>query len=70
MRESQAAWKMPQSLKAQGIAVVDVKNQNIFMASPTNQLANTEKRNPLQDRERALATSCGIGNVASTDSPI
>lgn len=52
---SQPAWNMPHSLNAQGISVTDVKNQNIFIASPASQLARTETRNPLHDWERALA---------------
>jgi len=60
---------MPQILKAQGIVVEEVKNHAIFIASPTSQLANTENRNPLHDLDRALARICGIGSVASIESP-
>ena len=67
--ESHVAWNMPQTLNAQGIDVVDVKNQNIFIASPISQLASTDNRNPLHDRDRAFARICGIGSVASTESP-
>lgn len=61
---------MPESLKDQGISVGEVKNQYIFMASPRIQLAKRERRIPLQDRERALVISCGMGSVASTDKPM
>lgn len=57
-------------MKAHGISVGDVKNQNIFIASPNSQLARTESRNPLQDRDRALAKIWGRGSVASIESPI
>jgi hypothetical protein len=66
---SQPAWNRPQSLKANGISVGDVKNQNIFMPSPNSQLAKTESLNPLQDRDRALAKICGRGRIASIESP-
>ncbi len=69
-KESQAAWNMPQTLKAQGIDDVEVKNQNIFMASPASQLARTESRNPLQERDRAFERICGMGSVASTERPM
>ena len=68
--ESQPAWNKPQSLKAHGISVGDVKNQNIFMASPSSQLAKTETRNPLHDRDRALANIWGNGRMASMESPM
>ena len=68
--ESHAAWNMPQTLKAQGIDDVEVKNQNIFMASPASQLARTESRNPLQERDRAFERICGMGSVASTERPM
>lgn len=67
---SQPAWKMPHSLNAHGISVGEVKNQNIFMPSPNSQLAKTERRKPLQDRNRALAKIWGSGRVASIESPI
>lgn len=68
--ESHAAWNMPQILNAHGIVVDDVKNQNIFMLSPSSQLASTESRNPLQDRERAFARIWGMGRIASTERPM
>jgi hypothetical protein len=61
---------MPLILKAEGIVVGDVKNQYIFMQSPSSQLAKTENRNPLQDLDRAFESICGIGSVASMDSPV
>lgn len=67
---SQPAWKIPHSLNAHGISVVEVKNQNIFIASPASQLASTDTRKPLQERDRALANIWGSGSVASTDRPI
>jgi hypothetical protein len=42
---------MPQILKAQGISLVAVKNQKIFIASPMIQLARTEIRKPLHERD-------------------
>lgn len=66
---SQHAWNMPESLNAHGMDEEDVKNQNIFMASPKSQLARTENRNPLQDRERAFVRICGRGRVASMARP-
>lgn len=68
-KASQHAWKIPQSLKAHGIWVGDVKNQNIFILSPNNQLPKTDNLNPLQDRNRALAKIWGKGSIASTESP-
>ena len=68
-KESHAAWNMPQILKAHGMDVDEVKNQNIFMLSPTSQLTSTETRNPLQDRDRIFDRICGMGSVASTDRP-
>lgn len=60
---------MPQILKDQGISVVEVKNQNIFIMSPIIQLASTETLRPLLVRVLALAKSWGMGSVASTESP-
>lgn len=68
--KSQHIWKMPQSLNVQGISLVAVKNQNIFMISPAIQLAMTETRNPLHDLARWLERTCGIGRVASIERPI
>lgn len=68
-KESQPAWKMPQILKAHGIVVEEVKNHAIFMASPTSQLASTEKRKPLHDLSRLFARICGRGSVASIARP-
>ena len=60
---------MPQTLNVKGISVVAVKNQKILKASPSSQLANTDRRKPLHDFDCALARICGIGRVASTDRP-
>jgi hypothetical protein len=49
--KSQHIWKIPHSLNAQGISLVAVKNQNIFMISPAIQLARTDTRKPLQERD-------------------
>lgn len=68
-KESQNAWNIPQILNADGIVVGDVKNQYIFMQSPSNQLANTDSRKPLHDLDREFANICGSGKVASIDRP-
>ena len=43
---------MPGMSGVAGMAVVEVKNQNIFMASPTIQLASSDTRKPLHERDR------------------
>lgn len=67
--ESQHIWKIPHSLKAHGISLVALKNQNIFMKSPASQLASTETRKPLHDLVLIFDTICGRGRVASTARP-
>lgn len=66
---SQNAWNVPQALNAHGIDVDEVKNQNIFIVSPTSQLTRTESRSPLLDRDRIFTKICGMGNVASIERP-
>jgi len=68
--KSQDIWNIPQSLNAQGIALVALKNQNIFIMSPAIQLTRTETRKPLHDCERWLEIICGRGRVASMESPM
>jgi hypothetical protein len=45
---------MPHSLKAHGISVVAVKNQDIFIASPASHVSRTDNRKPLQERDVSL----------------